>query len=346
MMIGDRRAAILNTIIEEYIRTGEPIGSKTLCQMLPYSISSATIRNEMAFLSNLGYLEQRHTSGGRVPSKESYRFYVNNLMAPQELSPYEMEKINEFLSVNASDPERLLTDATKLLAEITHCASFCSTIQDPLDCIQGVELIPAGQNKAMLVMLSVGGKIKSSICKTACPIDEEFKALFYEVVKEYFIGTPLTDISLSKLQSASISLGKRMFDMLPVLTSLCSLCNEATKSNVFVDGETNLLDHIEFGEDVYKILSFLAGKVQLKDFLSKYSNSNNTISLMIGDENYCYDLKNTATIVSKYKYNEAQKATLGIIGSTRIDYKKIIPRVQYVTSVVSGLLSKGGVTYE
>ena len=106
-MISERRHAILGLIIEHYLRTGEPIGSKALCQLLPYSISSATIRNEMAYLTQLGFLEQRHTSGGRVPSKTSFRYYVDNIMKEKPISEYEMNKINEALSVNSGDPERL-----------------------------------------------------------------------------------------------------------------------------------------------------------------------------------------------------------------------------------------------
>ena len=151
-MISERRHAILGLIIEHYLRTGEPIGSKALCQLLPYSISSATIRNEMAYLTQLGFLEQRHTSGGR-----------DNIMKEKPISEYEMNKINEALSVNSGDPERLLLDACKLLEEYSHCAAFCATLEDPYDCIQGVDLIPAGNQKAMLVMLTVGSKIKS-IC--------------------------------------------------------------------------------------------------------------------------------------------------------------------------------------
>ena len=159
-MLGERRSAILEMIIDYYIRTGEPMGSKTLCQMLPYSISSATIRNEMAFLTSVGFLEQRHTSGGRVPTKAAYRYYIDNIINGGTLSPYEKQKIDEVLSTNASDPERLLANASKLLSELTGCATFYSTVKDPLDCVQGIELIPTGNSKAMLVMMSVGGKIK------------------------------------------------------------------------------------------------------------------------------------------------------------------------------------------
>ena len=118
-MIGERRAAILSLIIDSYIKTGEPIGSKTISNLLPYQISSATIRNEMAYLSELGFLQQMHTSGGRVPSNASFRYYVDHLMRPKQLDEYEKERIASALSVNASDPERLLRNASVLLAQVS-----------------------------------------------------------------------------------------------------------------------------------------------------------------------------------------------------------------------------------
>lgn len=345
-MIGSRRADILGLIIDHYIKTGEPMGSKTLCSLLPYPISSATIRNEMAYLSDLGFLEQRHTSGGRVPSKQSYRYYVDNLYNPQELSAWEEQRINEHLSINASDPERLLADASKLLSECTGCASFYSTIQDRLDCIQGVELIPAGNNKAMLVMLSVGGKIKSSICKMRCPITDEFKKVFYFIIQKDFIGTPLTDVDLSLIQSTAPFLGGYIFDMLPILSSLCSLCKEASIGSVQVNGETNLLSQEELGKDVYKLLTFLASKDKLQQMLEQFAKSNMHSTLLIGDENPVYDLKNTVMAIAKFRYNDAQIATLGIIGSLRIDYESVLPRVEYIIKTVSQLLKEGGVNFE
>ncbi len=345
-MIGERRSAILGLIIDHYIKTGEPMGSKTLCQMLPYSISSATIRNEMAFLSEMGFLEQRHTSGGRVPTKASYRYYIDNLINPKELSIFEQQKINEILSVNASDPERLLSDASKLLSEITGCTSFYSTVKDPYDCIQGIELIPAGNKKAMLVMLSVGGKIKSSVCSLECPVDDSFKKLFYFITREYFIGVPLSDIDLSLVQSTAPILGEKIFDMLPVLSSLCSLCKEASEGSLVVNGETNLLSQQELGNDIYKLLTFLAQKEKLKKLLTQFASSNIKSTLFIGDENPVYELKNTCMAVSKFRYNEAQTATLGIIGSLRIDYESILPRVEYINNTVSNFLTQGGIRYE
>ena len=345
-MIGERRSAILGLIIDYYIKTGEPLGSKNLCQMLPYPISSATIRNEMAFLGSVGYLEQRHTSGGRVPTKAAYRYYVDHLVKPAPLTPYEQERINEMLSVNASDPERLLADAAKLLSEVTGCAAFYSTIRDPLDCVQGVELIPAGNNRAMLVMLSVGGKIKSSVCRMHCRIDEDFKKTFYEITQRCFVGVPLSDINLSLLQSTAPLLGTRVFDMLPVLSSLCSLCMEAAEGSLVIEGETRLLSQSELGNDAYNLLVLLAKKKKLEGLLNEFAATPMSSVLFIGDENPVYELKNTATAIAKMNYNDVQTATLGIIGSLRIDYKTILPRVDYIMKTAAILLKEGGLKYE
>ena len=290
-MVGERRAAILGMIIDYYIRTGEPLGSKSLCEMLPYSISSATIRNEMAALTAMGYLEQRHTSGGRVPTKAAYRYYVDNLMDAKRLTSYEKQIIAERLSTNASDPERLLADAAKLLSEVTGCAAFYSTVKDPIDCVQGVELIPAGGGKVMLVMLTLGGKIKSSVCTLHCPCDEEFKAMFYGFAHEYFVGTPLEEIDLSFIQSAAPVLGLRVFDMLPLLSSLCSLCQEAANGSLVVYGETKLLSQTELEGSVFNLLMLLAGKEKLEKLLTRFACSNVKQSLVLGDENPLYELK-------------------------------------------------------
>ncbi|MDD6727792.1 MAG: heat-inducible transcriptional repressor HrcA [Eubacteriales bacterium] len=341
-MISERRHAILNLIIEHYLRTGEPIGSKTICQLLPYPVSSATVRNEMAYLSQLGFLEQRHTSGGRVPCKASYRYYVDSLMEEVPVSNYDAQQISETLSVNAGDPERLLTDASRLLSEYSHCASFCCMPEDPYDCIQGIDLIPAGNSKAMLVMLTVGSKIKSSLINMPCPIDDEFRAMFYGVINRFFIGAQLSDINTALIQSAVGFAGGRIFDLLPVLTSLCSLCEEASQSKLTLEGETNLLSHTELGSDVYRLLSFLTEKQQLIQPIKEFTDGSTPRALFIGDENPLYEMKNTTTAIGKYTYGNNQKAAIGIVGSMRIDYKTILPKINYIMDTVDILLSKGG----
>jgi heat-inducible transcriptional repressor len=257
-----------------------------------------------------------------------------------------MQKIDEVLSINASDPERLLASASELLSQQTGCASFFSTLKDPYDCIQGIELIPAGNNKAMLVMLSLGGKIKSSVCTVNCPIDDEFRSLFYKISKEQFVGMPLNEINLSFIQSTAPLFGAAIFDMLPILSSLCSLCAEASNGTLSISGETKLLSQSELGNSVYNLLVLLAQKEKLEKLLSEFAKSNFSSSLLLGDENPVYELRNTAMAIQKFKYNNNQTATLGIIGSLRIDYKSVLPRVDYIMKTVRNILAQGGIRYE
>lgn len=345
-LIGERRAAILALIIDSYIKTGEPIGSKTIAGLLPYKISSATIRNEMAYLSDLGLLEQMHTSGGRIPSKASFRYYVDNLMIPKMPDEYEKHQIDEILSVNAGDPERLLHDAASLLAQETNCASFYNTVRDSYDCVQGAELIPAGNNKAMIVMLSVGGKIRSSVCRLSCPADDDFRKLFYFITRKFFTGTALKDVNMALLQNTVPDLGARVFDMLPALTSLCSLCAEAYNGSLEFEGETNLLSHKELGNEVYKILSFFASRSQVRSAVEQFVKKGREMQLFIGDENPHPMLKNTVTLASKFSYNNSQTAVLGIIGSSRIDYATVLPRAEYIMNTVKKYLREGGASFE
>ena len=340
-MISERRHSILKLVIEHYLRTGEPIGSKTLCDLLPYSVSSATIRNEMAYLTEPGYLEQRHTSGGRVPTKASYRYYVDNLMDAAELTDYEKSRISESLSVNSGDPERLLADAAKLLAEYTHCAAFCCMLEDESDCVQGVELIPAGKSKATLVMLTAGSKVKASLVNLQCEPDDEYLIAFYKVINELVTGTKLTDITPALMQNAAAMAADRIFDLLPALSSLCSLCGEAAGSKLTLEGETNLLSHRELGTDIYRLLTFLTEKKQLVRLISGFAESKLTRAVLLGDENPLYEMKNTASMIAKYDYGNNQKAAVGIIGGLRLDYENVIPRVKYITDTAERLLSGG-----
>ena len=198
----------------------------------------------------------------------------------------------------------------------------------------------------MLVMMSVGGKIKSSICKINCPVDNEFKQIFYSITNEFFIGVPLSDIDLSLIQSTAPFLKDKIFDMLPVLSSLCSLCAEASEGSLVISGETRLLSQSELGDSVYNLLLLLAQKEKLAAMLESFAKTTAKAQLLIGDENPMYELRNTTMAIAKLQYNDMQTATIGIIGSTRIDYKRILPIVDYIINAVSQLLLEGGARYE
>lgn len=344
MSMGERKQKILGTIARQYSRTGEPVGSKTLSELLDLSVSPATLRNEMAALGALGYLEQLHTSGGRIPSQMGYRYYVDHLLQPKPLAPWEAERIRAKLKANAGDPERLLADAGRVLAELTDCISFFTTVADDMDCVQGIELIPAGRSKAMIVMLTTSGIIKSSVCRTQGPIDEEFKRVFYHVVNEHFVGTPVCEVSTVMIQTMAAQLGSQVFRMVPVLISLSGLCEEAAKSEIMMEGETNFFSRGELSDAAAALLGVLAKREELRDLLhGQMSRSHPGVRVIIGQENPLRELYASSMVLGQYRMEDREGGTIGVIGSTRMDYEAVIPKVAYITDYVGKLLSETSV---
>ena len=169
MELSDRKQKILASIVEQYIRSGEPIGSKTLMELLPMKVSSATIRNEMAELASMGLLEQPHTSAGRIPSHAGYRYYIDHLMHARELDDSDRQKIEAAFGTGL-DPEQLLSRAGEVLSELTKCAAVSTTPAGESTRIRRIEMVPVGSRTAMLVLLTSTGILKSRICRSDFPI--------------------------------------------------------------------------------------------------------------------------------------------------------------------------------
>lgn len=173
MELSERRQRILAAIVEQFIASGEPVGSKALCNLFELSISSATIRNEMAALAELGLIEQPHTSAGRVPSHLGYRYYVDHLMSCRALGVKQRHALEESMVVHSGDPEQILEQAGELLAEITNCAAVSTTPADESAMIRKVDLLPMGGRTIMLVLVTSNGVVRSRGCRLPEPVTPE-----------------------------------------------------------------------------------------------------------------------------------------------------------------------------
>ena len=197
--LSERKQKILALIVESYIATGEPVGSKTLQNTMGNSVSSATIRNDMADLVELGYLIQPHTSAGRAPSQAGYRYYVDNLMTKYELGHEEQERIKTWLQGYSGEPDQLLEKAGSILSELTNCVAVSSSPSDSEALIKRVELVPLSSKTAMVVLLATSGILKSMVVRTESEIttqiaditvnkkDQIVKILSYNFVKSFFV---------------------------------------------------------------------------------------------------------------------------------------------------------------
>jgi len=333
-MLTERQKAILCAVVERYIRTGEPVGSAVLLPALGLPVSSATVRSEMAELSSRGYLEQPHTSAGRVPSTRGYRYYVDCLMGRREAD----ESFRRFfaqLSRSSHDPARLLEHAVTVLADITRCAAVSTLPSGEGARLSRVELVPLGERAALLVLLTDSGIIKNRLLRLDSPPTPDLLETFGNLSAAALCGKSMADFSPAYLQGLTASLEANTLELLPVLADFAELAREAAQTRVAVEGHMNLLRHKELSGNLAEILTLLREGHRLHELAG---GGPGAVSVRIGTESGTPALENTGLILAKYSAG-GHEGTLGIVGSTRIDYARLIPGIKYLSQLLSELLN-------
>lgn len=336
MELSPRKEKILASVVESYIKTGEPVGSKSI--MAELSVSSATIRNEMAELSALGYLEQPHTSAGRIPTNEGYRYYVDHLMAVRHLDESVKHRIEAGVTLKNASPEAILARASEFLADMTECAAVSTTPSGENATIKRVEFVPVGTRTGMIVLLTSAGMIKSKVCRSDYDLTASVIEKFYNIVKSTFIGMPLDDIDTATLQTLVASMGADALTMIPFVSTLSELASESMKTSIMLGGQSNILRYgSEYGSTAYEILDFLRRGEPVSRLLSETKDD---VGVTIGGENKFRQLENSSVITAHYTIDGDKRGSIGLIGPTRIDYASLIPSVRYLTDLVGGLLTQ------
>ncbi len=340
MELSERKQKILGAVVEQYIKTGEPVGSKTLLGELDMSVSSATVRNEMAELANMGLLEQPHTSAGRIPTNEGYRYYVDNLMVNRRIDESLRRRIQAGFGSGISDPEKLLERAGEILADLTGCAAISTTPTGEGAYIRRVEAVPVGMRTAMIVLMTSTGVIKSKVCRSDFDLNVSVFESFYNVVKASFIGKLLSDVDTHMMQTLVASLGGDVFALLPLITAVSDLAQDAGHTEVMLGGQSNLLHYNNYyGNTAYELLEFLRRGEPLSKLLSSVTEDKD-VEVRIGSENPYRQLMKSSVIVSNYNIDGNKGGSIGIIGPTRIDYANLIPSVKYLTDLVGEFLTQ------
>ena len=338
MELGARKLKILQAVIEAYIQTGEPVGSKALCELLDVSVSSATIRNEMASLSELGLLEQPHTSAGRIPTQFGYRLYINELMKPKPLSDEEMRYIDGYLSEYADDPDLLLEKAAEMLAEMTKYAAISTTPTNRDATIQRIQLVQTGPHTAMLVLTTSTGAVKSKLFRTNYLLNSDILRMFSNVLNEKMGSVHLLNVTPDFIKSTAFSIGELSLMMAPVFVALGQACREVLKTNVLLEGRTTLLYLPEYEVDsVKRLLHFLEQRGELAKLVGAQKEK---LGVLIGGESNQPEMIDTSVVLVRYSMGRQTRGTLGVIGPTRMDYPKIVSNLQYLAQSVGGMLSE------
>ncbi len=339
-MSGDldkRKKKILQAIIEEYIETAEPVSSGNLVKAL--ECSSATIRNEMAELEKIGFLEKPHTSAGRVPSQKGYRYYVDELIRDDKLSKKEMEIIRERLETKVNDLEELTKIATTTLSEITHYTTITISPDVHNHTIIDIKFVLLGSRVLMAVILTDSGIIRESIIKFDEDINQEQVDDLTYLFKNKLVGKPLETMNepleefIMNEMKAGINIIKK------VIEEINKIIFESQQ--IYLDGANKVIDMPEFKKvDVAKdFLNVLDAKDLVADVLNTGIAEN--INIYIGEETEKEELKNFSIVTFNHLLEDKDIGTIGIIGPTRMDYSKVISVMKYISKKLNDDFKKG-----
>ena len=323
-MLSDRKCKLLKLIVEEYIKTANPVGSSGLCDSL--KCSSATIRNEMAELEELGYLEKTHTSSGRVPSESGYRYYVDNLMEPRKMTGEDMLKLQRVFDNKQLALSDVITRSLEIISEITNCTSLVLGADSSYNNLKQVEVVPLDDNNVIAIVITDKGHIehkKLNIDGNVSP--GEIKKVV-ELINKLLVGTPLDLVSQKLEFEIKPIIGNYVKSHETLYQAFYNAFNEFSfKNHMHMAGRTKLLDYREF-DNVDKIKEVL-NKFDDDNMIKKIEAADNNINIYIGHEsNFDDDVS-----IIKTKYNiKGEEATIAIVGPKRMDYEKAVSLLNFI----------------
>lgn len=335
MELNERKRAILSAIISAYTKYGEPIGSKALCNMLDFNLSSATLRNEMSDLCELGYLEQPHTSAGRIPTILGYKLYIDDLMKRDSLSGEMKLIIDSMLDGVSGGVDDITAASSQMLSELTGLPVITSVISDINDEVKKIAFIPMGRQSVLTVLVTANGIMKSKVYKCCKEIDDQLIAGMYSLCDKYIIGKPLCTLTKTYLQQ--IIAFADGISMISLIASLFELIEDAKRSNVTLRGESNLFRYHTRDGEVQRLMELLAQKDKM---LSLISNIDTPVGVLFGNDTDINELKPATIVLAKYNADGHELGQIGVIGPTRMLYDHLIPSVEYFATKMSKVISE------
>ncbi|CCY45174.1 heat-inducible transcription repressor hrcA [Clostridium sp. CAG:1193] len=324
-MIGKRQNEILKIIVEEYIKTAKPVGSKSICDTL--NCSSATVRNEMSYLEEVGYLEKTHTSSGRVPSELGYRYYVDNLMQPKELTGEEVLTLQTILNNQSLQLSDVITKSMEIISDMTNYTSLVLGNGSLTSRLKKVEVVPINETTVIAVIITDKGHIENKTINIDEKINVDEIKKMVELINNLLIGTPIDEVTKKLEFEIKPIIGKYIKQQEMIYNMFYNAFNDIKeKSNSYhFQNKINLLSQPEFN-DADKIRNIVS-KLENKDVISNIEEVNNGVNVYIGHDSNIDD--DVTVIKTKYNIN-GEEGTLAVIGPKRMEYDKVVGILDYI----------------
>lgn len=329
VQLDDRKIKILQAIIRNYLETGEPVGSRTISKFTDLNLSSATIRNEMSDLEEMGYIIQPHTSAGRIPSDKGYRLYVDTMM---EDKVQEIEDMRELLVQKADKIELLLKQVAKLLAVNTNYATMVSAPQYKHKKVRFIQLSEVDENQLLIVVVIDGNLVKNKFLNLMEPLDREIILRLNIVLNTFLQGLDITEINIGIIQKMKEQAGKYGELISNILDIVAEAISEDDDLEIFTSGATNILKYPELSdtERATELLYTFEEKKLLTDLITDKLDGEESrgIQVYIGDETPIKSMKDCSVVTATYEIEEGVYGKIGIVGPKRMDYEKVVSTLQ------------------
>ena len=340
MEMTDRKKKVLRCIVDLYIRTAEPVGSKAIAELPDMNYSSATIRNEMADLLAMGYLEQPHTSAGRIPSPAGYRLYVDELMADYRLSMEEAHSINTAIEEKMERVDKMVQQVAKLVSQATDLPAISVASRRGSHTVRRFELILAGQGSFILVMMLSSDEVVNKLIKLPLNVGETDLKLLSAVLNATLTDLPPEDFTPALLERIMQSAGAAASLVPVILEFTTETLNRQGRANMAVAGQVRLLEQPEYRsiEKAQRMLNTLDEEV-LSNLPAVMQNSNGT-QVLVGPESVAKELKDTSVVMTRFDIGDGMQGMIGVVGPTRMDYAKVTARLSYFAESLSKLFAK------
>lgn len=341
MQLDDRKIKILQAIIRNYLETGEPVGSRTISKYTDLNLSSATIRNEMADLEELGYIIQPHTSAGRIPSDKGYRLYVDQMMEEKER---EVEELKGILLEKEDKMDHLLKQVAKVLAQNTNYATMISAPQYHRNKLKFIQLSRMDSNQLLVVTVVEGNVIKNNILDVEEELDDETLLKLNILLNTHLNGLTLEEINLGMITAMKQQAGIHSTIVGGVIDAIAEAIKADEDLEIYTSGANNIFKYPELSDNqkASELITAFEEKKLLSELVEgRLADEENTgIQIYIGDETPVQSMKDCSVVTATYELEEGMKGTIGIIGPKRMDYDKVVGTLKTLMHQLDDLYKK------
>ncbi len=337
MELTERKKQILKVVVEDYIHTAEPVGSKTIAAEMGGSVSSATIRNELADLVEMGYLEQPHTSAGRIPSPKGYRLYVNELMERQKLTIAETERINQALQMKMEELSRVISQAGRAVSSFVNYPAYVAAVGKKNLCASRFDLLSVDEYNCIVVMMMGDNRVKSQLLRLQLKVEAGQMADLVEQLNRHFTAIPADEMNRRLMEMAE-EMSPQMFLLLSQTVSYAvDVLEESGRREIITAGTNQILKLPEFrdADKAHELMGFLAD-----DKESLPVPDEGPMKILIGPENVSEALQDTSVVVASYDIGDDMRGLVGVVGPTRMDYAAVAARLTGFAEGLSRLFGK------